>query len=73
MALAQGDFERAGREFGEIGEEGGLGEWEGQVNVIELGDWARSQQGHLDLGSGSDHCTLHLGDGIARPHPTDST
>jgi COP9 signalosome complex subunit 1 len=32
VALASGDFERAGVELGEVGEEGGLGDWEGQVS-----------------------------------------
>lgn len=31
-ALGKRDWERAGRELGEIGEEGGLAEWEGQVS-----------------------------------------
>ncbi|RSH93652.1 hypothetical protein EHS25_006298 [Saitozyma podzolica] len=31
VALAQREFEKAGREFGEVGEEGGLGDWEGQA------------------------------------------
>jgi hypothetical protein len=38
VALAQREFEKAGREFGEVGEEGGLGDWEGQVGRIWRGD-----------------------------------
>jgi hypothetical protein len=34
MALSQKDYERAGRELGEVGEEGGLESWEGQVSEM---------------------------------------
>jgi hypothetical protein len=34
VALTCEEFERAGREFGEISEEGGLAEWEGEVSLF---------------------------------------
>ena len=36
MALTSGKFDEAGRELGEVGEEGGLGEWEGVVSQCLL-------------------------------------
>ena len=36
FGLGNRDYERAGREFGMVGEDGGLGAWEGQVRVARL-------------------------------------
>ncbi len=36
VALAGKEYEKAGREFGEICEDGGLGDWEGQVSHVHL-------------------------------------
>lgn len=36
VALAHRDYERAGRELGEIGEEGGLEDFEGVVSIASL-------------------------------------
>lgn len=56
VALAQREFEKAGREFGEVGEEGGLGDWEGQVGWIGLGDIQISVQRPTCLPAVSDRC-----------------
>ena len=36
VSLAAKDYERAGREMGEISEEGGLQDWEGSVSIFPL-------------------------------------
>jgi COP9 signalosome complex subunit 1 len=45
VTLAAREYEKAGREFGEISEEGGLGEWEGQVEVNDFSHMGRTDAG----------------------------
>jgi hypothetical protein len=64
VALAGKDFEKAGRELGEVGEEGGLGDWEGQVNpklVLRCGRYA--------IGSAADPACRQYQPRTSRPSP----
>ena len=62
LALADGRYEEAGRHFAEIGEEGGLKDWEGVVSP--LGDCEIGlTSGQLRSRCRVDCCSLHLVNG----------
>ena len=80
VALGNRDYERAGKEFGMVGEDGGLGAWEGQVSICPPATLRAIEEnahpdecsslGHLDLRCLPHHSPLRPREWIKRHCPT---